>query len=753
MASPAPEAPSPAVSPADRLAAWVRATMAGRLIAVGTAALLVAVPLQRLLGDLTLLGWLRTAGTLALVAGLVALIWQLFVEVRRRLLWRVRRKLTLSYIFIGFVPALLIIAFFVTAGTFFFFGIGSYILQSGLATQVDHVRFLAQSAALDVQRVPSAGEAVAALERRQASAAGRYPAVSYALVPISQECGGLGFPVDDPFIDTLVTAGPWAHLEPPGVVPAWVPCDGFAGLVVYADYDTVDGAAGAGPGTPRVAMRAAAFSDQPGRHFAVLVDVPLGPALVQQFRDATGIEIGDVTARRVTGDAQARLDNDVPSPAGRLARDTSPTPSVSGFDGALVLTWVAILDYTQWATGEHDTAFVSFRMGLADIYARISETPLMLPGDYTLGETFVILLAVLGGLFLVIQLVTFGMGLALARSITGSVHELFAGTERLRRGDFSHRIAVRSHDQLGELAASFNSMTASIRDLLLQKAEKDRLEQELLIARRIQMSLLPQGVQTFPGVAITGHCEPAREVGGDYYDVLPLDEHRLGLLIADVAGKGTSAALYMAELKGIVQSLSQYHSSPRRLLIDADRILARHLDSRSFITVTYAVVDTRARTLTHARAGHCPLIHVPGPQAASRAPRVLLPDGMVLGLQLDAGEMFARLLEEATLPLATGDLVLLYTDGITEAMNAAGEEFGDVRLAHLVRDHADLPTSEIRNVILREVRVFSGGAAPQDDMTLLVLRMEETPAVLQPGDQAAGTAVVPVPAAAAAGRR
>src|SRR6185503_12293004 len=151
--------------------------------------------------------------------------------------------------------------------------------------------------------------------------------------------------------------------------------------------------------------------------------------------------------------------------------------------------------------------------------------------------------------------------------------------------------AIRSRDQLGELAGSFNSMTASIEGLLREKAEKERLEQELRIARSIQMSLLPQGPFNMPGLSLSGHCEPAREVGGDYYDFLPLDASRMGILIADVAGKGTSAALYMAELKGIVLSLSQRHASPRELLIDANRIISKHLDSRSFITMTYAVVD------------------------------------------------------------------------------------------------------------------------------------------------------------------
>ena len=148
------------------------------------------------------------------------------------------------------------------------------------------------------------------------------------------------------------------------------------------------------------------------------------------------------------------------------------------------------------------------------------------------------------------------------------------GTERVRRGDFSHRIRVTTQDQLGELAGSFNAMTDSIADLLKQAKEKRRLEEELRIAREIQMSLLPSGPLTFPGLAITAMCRPAREVGGDYYEFLPLGDHRLGVLVADVSGKGTSAAFYMAELKGLILSLSQIYQSPKQLLMEVNRILS-----------------------------------------------------------------------------------------------------------------------------------------------------------------------------------
>ena len=269
-------------------------------------------------------------------------------------------------------------------------------------------------------------------------------------------------------------------------------------------------------------------------------------------------------------------------------------------------------------------------------------------------------------------------------------------------------------------------MTASIEDLLRQAAEKKRLEEELRIAREIQMSLLPQGPLLMPGLSVTALCVPAREVGGDYYDFFPIDDHRLGVLIADVSGKGTSAALYMAELKGLMLSLSQIHTSPRELMITANRIIAENLDARSFITMTYAVIDLRARTMTYARAGHTPLMYLPGPGcAAPRRIQVLAPDGLVLGLKLDNGEMFERLLEESTIRLNAGDLFVFFTDGISEAMNEGDDCFGEARLGQLVEEHAHLPSDELRERILREIEAFVGDAPQHDDMTMILLKIDE----------------------------
>jgi serine phosphatase RsbU (regulator of sigma subunit) len=500
-----------------------------------------------------------------------------------------------------------------------------------------------------------------------------------------------------------------------------VPCSGFAGLVVYRDR--VPRANGT-PAEHLAARGIAWLEGGPRGPYAVVVDLPLAGNAVRRIREETGVTLGRVSTA-TNPDSNVAVEDTAPAD-----RNRDPAVPPAADDGAprasafrLPTDWVAFVESTDWDSGEPRGVVVAIQTSVADIYERVA--PAERFGEYTFNQIFLTVLAVVGGLLLIIQAVAFLMGLGLARSITGSVHELFVGTERVRRGDFTHKIAIRSRDQLGELAESFNSMTASIEDLLAQKAEKERLEQELRIARSIQMSLLPQGGLATAGFALTAHCEPAREVGGDYYDYLPIDADRMGILIADVSGKGTSAALYMAELKGIVLSLSQVHASPRELLIDANRILSRHLDSRSFITITYAVLDLRERTLRYARAGHCPLIYMPGPYCDDRAAQVLTPDGMVVGLQLDEGQMFSRHLEEATIPFGPGDLFLLYTDGITEAMNPEGDCFGDDRLAALVTGHAHLPAEELRERILRDVRAFAGSVAQQDDMTMVLLRVDD----------------------------
>jgi serine phosphatase RsbU (regulator of sigma subunit) len=614
-------------------------------------------------------------------------------------------------------------------------------VQSRVEALVDETRFLAEASAIELARTSDDAAFDEVLTRRQEAASARYHGASMVVVPTMRLCGPANT-TPGRTVNRPLESGAWAHLDPPTMLPAWVTCDGFAGLIAYQAPPLGAAAIRESPlWRTHLIVRAVAFPAEAVPRYAVIIDVPVTAATGLQIQNDTGIELGDISTLGMTA-------TDVKPITGRAIEEDATDAATRE-----TLTWMTFLDYNDWLTGRSGNVVIAIGLNVPEIYQRISATPLTQIGNYSVGQLLLILLAVVGGLFLAIQGVAFVMGLKLARSITGAVHELATGTEHVRRGDFTHRISVNSHDQLGDLADSFNSMTASVEDLLQEKAEKERLEQELRIARQIQMSLLPQGPLKMEGLSVTAHCEPAREVGGDYYDYLPLGDRRVAIIIADVAGKGTSAALYMAELKGLMLSLSQLHASPRELLIRANRIIAQHLDARSFITMTYAVVDMCTRTLTYARAGHCPLIYLPGggsEQAAAgrreqvkggngeeqggvgvqvrvaRRAQIQVPDGLVLGLKIDNGQRFESLLEEVTQPLGAGDVVLLFTDGVTEAMNAAGEPFGEERLAALVEEHGDLPFEELRERILREIRAFVGGAGLHDDLTLVLLKVENT---------------------------
>jgi len=178
----------------------------------------------------------------------------------------------------------------------------------------------------------------------------------------------------------------------------------------------------------------------------------------------------------------------------------------------------------------------------------------------------------------------------------------------------------------------------------------------------------------------------------------------------------------MAELKGLVLSLSQIYQSPRQLLLEVNRIISENLDTRSFITMTYSVLDLSAGTMTFARAGHTPLLYL---RADGTRPQVLVPDGLVVGLRVPgATEKFADLLKEQRVELHKGDVIVLYTDGITEAMNQNSDLFGEARLGGIVAEHGHLDAADLRERILREIEAFVGSADQHDDMTMILIKVE-----------------------------
>ena len=685
----------------------------GRAALIGAAVKAVATVLGWIAPGASMVEAFDAFGSLALLfAGGYALtrgiIWA-----KRRLLWRVRRKLILSYIFVGLVPGLLIIAFFLIAGLILFFNVSTYLLQSRVRTLVDQADFLAESVALQVAHGDPVDVLRRTLVRRQASAAERFPYTSIAIVPVaklkcpSESQANVPVPAVQP-----MTIGPWQHLDPPSQLPAWISCDGFAGILAY------EGSNGQSLET-RLVMRAVALPQTATPEWAVIVDLPFTVAIEERLHEETGIRLGAATALPIE-DARVVI------PRGRLLEDRlSPEADATS---ALGEGWVAFIDVRDWERGATNVATIAIQLNVRDIYDRITA----LSAQRRFGQVLLLILAVIGVLFLTIQFVAFVIGFVLARQITGAVHDLFTGTEHLRNRNFMHQIPVRARDQLGELAESFNVMTGEVTKLLLENADKARMEQEMLAAREIQQKLLPSGPLSVPGLEILAFCEPAREVAGDYYDFLHFSDTKLGVLIADVSGKGLPAGLYMAQLKVLVQSLARTHPSPRDFLKAINRVVADNIDSKSFITMSYAVIDLERREMVLARAGHCPLIRIPGTAPAGlRKAEIHAPDGLVLGLKIDNGEMFDAMIQEVCIPLAAEDLIVFFTDGISETMNEAFDCYGEPRLAKVLEQYAHLPFEQLRSFIFADLRSFSGDADQHDDMTMIMLKVE-APMPVQP---------------------
>jgi sigma-B regulation protein RsbU (phosphoserine phosphatase) len=620
--------------------------------------------------------------------------WGAFRIVRvvlRRLLFKIRTKLIVSYLFIAVVPVVLLVAFFMIAGIFFSGLVASYLVSSEVDRIGRDLEGIARSALATLPADARAAEAALARPLRAARAI--HPDVSHALVRNGR---------------TLTASG-----AAPRSLPSWWKGPGFAGLVEDSK------------GTLR-----AVWSE--GQDTFLALDVPVDDRLFAALEARTGIQLlasgKHVEVSREGGGLQVRVDEGErralspppePATAPSAKPDADPDPDPDEPDVTLRsrrdfqgMPFVSTPEGIDWETGKTDPAPLAF------VYQPWSLIRKLSPGTLNMGDVLVKALGAVGAVFMVMYSVAFVLGILLARSITRNIHGLSQGTERLRRGDFGQPIPIRSRDQLGELADSFNVMARGIQDLLREQAEKQRMEEELRIARQIQMSLLPAQGASLPGLRIAALCLPAAEVGGDYYDLLPLSDTRMGVVVADVSGKGTSAALYMAELKGLVLSLSRIYDSPARLLAEANRILSANMDSRSFVTMTYAIVDTEARSMRYARAGHNPMIQY---EAGSGRTRVLAPQG--LGLGIDRGERFEAVLEEAEVPLASGDLFLFFTDGLSEAMNPRAELFGEGRLREVLEKSEAMETEAVKENILAEVRAFVGEAAQHDDMTLVLFRV------------------------------
>jgi sigma-B regulation protein RsbU (phosphoserine phosphatase) len=410
---------------------------------------------------------------------------------------------------------------------------------------------------------------------------------------------------------------------------------------------------------------------------------------------------------------------------------TIPPPTRALDRGVLFVTSVSV---TDWANGEAGNPIgITVQTRISKLYERLFAAQ----GDFAPTVEFFLLFAVI--VFGIIELLAIWIGTQLTRTVTGAVAQLYDGTQRVNRGDFSHRIPVKSNDQVATLANSFNSMTASLEKSIEEQKDKQRLENELVIAQEVQAQLFPQESVQLASLEVHGFFRPARTVSGDYYDFLTLDSDRLILAIGDVSGKGISAALLMATIHAAVRALSLQDVpvlrepaavgaaigsdvvltsgfrgldvSPSALLSLLNHQLYESTPAEKYATLFLGIYNGAERKLTYSNGGHLP-------------PIIMSEDGSIRRLECGGtvvGLFDHRSYNEASVELHRGEIFLGYTDGVTEPENDFGE-FGEARLIDLLRENRDLPLMRISEIVTAAVDDWIGPNEQPDDVTLVLAR-------------------------------
>ncbi|HLQ77351.1 MAG TPA: SpoIIE family protein phosphatase [Terriglobia bacterium] len=390
------------------------------------------------------------------------------------------------------------------------------------------------------------------------------------------------------------------------------------------------------------------------------------------------------------------------------SENIAPAPSPHGF-WDIVIESASPLNVQSMADGKSHEEAIGLVTYMSALLRRLFST---------LGPVAVILgliLLVIAVVFIVVEVVAILFSIKLTRTITLAVHDLDLGTKAVQAGDFAHRIPVRSTEQLSELASSFNSMTSRIQKLIAEVKDKEKLEAELEIARQVQAQLFPKNVPRLKTMEMAGLCLPARVVGGDYYDFIAIQPDSTAIIIGDISGKGISAALLMASVQSSLHAqLSMAESggvSTATLCTRLNQQLYDNTPPEKYATFFCSVYEESSGRLTYTNAGHLAPIVIRGSNV----------------IRLDSNSTVVGLLPnypygEEPFELQSGDLLLAFTDGITESENKESEQYGEERLIELLMRNRDKPLDEILRIISETVRSWAFDLDGQDDTTLIVVR-------------------------------
>jgi len=699
----------------------------------------VLFALQRLLGMFArswsehLGGWVEF---LAFLAGVLFFVLA-FRWVKRRILWRLRNRLIVTYVFIGVIPAVLLvgmalITLYGLAGQFAVFVVTSEIHSQLRSLEAANAAVTNELAARLERGDPPTAESLAGLRKRDPAWNRRQVCAWYGdkPLPLCNDFKGASLTrpvfVKGRFRD-IVRERDDLHLRvcssmPVGtsqlIVVTSEPFDkelvgniaaDLGEITLYASGLTLDRT----PSKPASAPGESAGGSAP----ASRVTVSIAPEKAK----------GGIS---VNSSKDGQTEEQVLHPTFSVGALPAATNS---FDREITFgTPLAIVD---WKTGEQAPVGAALQVTTrpAVLYGHLFATF----GEFVQGVAYI--LVGVGIFFSIIELIALIIGMRMTRTVTAAVAQLHNATRHVDRGDFSHRIPVTSNDQLADLAISFNSMTASIEKLIQEQKEKQRLENELAIAQEVQAQLFPRQVSELESLEVHGFCRPARTVSGDYYDFLTASSHKLILAVGDISGKGISAALLMATIHSAVRAYSVENLpqmrepvavgavagagrvmaawpegvevSPGALLSLLNHQLYESTPPEKYATLFLGIYDGRSHHLTYSNGGHLPPILI----ARDGSIRRLETGGTVVGL-------FDNMTyAEGAVEMHPGEIFLAYSDGVTEPENDFGE-FGEQRLIDLVRDNRELPLPEISQIVTLAVDNWIGDNEQPDDVTLVLAR-------------------------------
>ena len=641
-------------------------------LAVGVCLAGLAVASSPMLSGFPGSGLVRLFGVLA--GGYV--LYRFWSRWRSELLWSLRNRLILAYLFLAVVPIVLLLVLASMLGQILYSQLGAYLLYHDIEDRIAMMSDASEALLAAEESLPPSADRVFREEilKKQAelTVGKRLPYVR------------VNFDIDPEFF--RLAAGPAAH--------------SFSGLIQNGNQLRL------------VGMRE---MERSGRKQIVEVSAPfeaeveniapdLGPidiTLAQTVEDDAGknsVRIGIKYYRRVGKIATSKR--------ALLPAESWLDPVVEGFS-KLEAVYVS----PEGRLERSHPVFAFYKARRSQLNHRIFASV----GEFSGARVFQIqLLAVV---FLVIELAALLIGVVLAKAITGTIAELYRATQFVREGNFSHRVAVERKDQLGVLGESFNSMTSSISRLIDEQKQLQRLENEISIAREVQDQLFPRGLPKVEGLEIEAICKAARSVSGDYYDFIQLDPTHVAIALGDISGKGISAALLMASLQAALRSQlltpGSEQLSTAELVGRLNKHLVRNTGEDRFATFLVAVYDMETRKLRYTNAGH-----LPGFCLSDSKSMHLDVGGMVLGIVEDYPYL------EGVVDVPRDAVFIAYSDGLVEPENAYGEEFGVSRLEAAAQRVRQGDPKRIATALMTAAEEWSGSPEQADDMTVIVAKLK-----------------------------